>query len=217
MNPDREIVNVALCIQLGEDYIGPFSSSDFTPVDVRNSKLEGMHREHTAYSDPSHPHHEVYTGAFMKHYDTSGDVVRSHMAGQNAISTQQPLTGTQGTFASRFRYYDQKRHDVAEEIEIPHHQRHIPPHRIAHALLIAKAELSHREQNDPSYMPNPHNALSNAGVKAIKNMWNDITANGTNIQDGSNQKVQDARILGQQIARYNIHRDTTGQNIDTQG
>lgn len=192
MNPDREIVNVALCIQLGEDYIGPFSSSDFTPVDVRNSKLEGMHREHTAYSDPSHPHHEVYTGAFMKHYDTSGDVVRSHMAGQ-------------------------KRHDVAEEIEIPHHQRHIPPHRIAHALLIAKAELSHREQNDPSYMPNPHNALSNAGVKAIKNMWNDITANGTNIQDGSNQKVQDARILGQQIARYNIHRDTTGQNIDTQG
>jgi len=151
-----------------------------------------MHREHTAYSDPSHPHHEVYTGAFMKHYDTSGDVVRSHMAGQ-------------------------KRHDVAEEIEIPHHQRHIPPHRIAHALLIAKAELSHREQNDPSYMPNPHNALSNAGVKAIKNMWNDITANGTNIQDGSNQKVQDARILGQQIARYNIHRDTTGQNIDTQG
>ena len=215
MNPDRDIVNAALCIQLGEDYIGPFPSSHFTPVDVRNPKLEGMHREHRAYSDPSHPHHEVYTGEFMKHYNNHGDVVKSHMAAVSLVDN--PPKQRQLTFDSRFRYYDQKRHDVAEEIELPHHQRHIPPHRIAHALLIAKAELSHREQNDPSYMPNPHDSPSNAGVKAIKNMWNDITDNGTNVQNDSNQKVQDARILGQQIARYNIHKETTGQNIDTQG
>lgn len=137
MNPDRDVVNTALCIQLEEDYIGPFPSSHFTPVDVRNPRLEAMHREHRAYSDPSHPHHEVYTGAFMDHYDKSGDVVKAHMAGQDAISAQTgPLTGEQRTFASRFRYYDDKRQRLGEDI--------IPPERTETVLRIAQEVLRSR-------------------------------------------------------------------------
>ena len=218
MNPDRDIVNTALCIQLEEDYIGPFPSSHFTPVDVPNPRLEAMHREHRAYSDPSHPHHEVYTGAFMDHYDKSGDVVKAHMAGQDAISAQTgPLTGEQRTFFSRFRYYDDKRRGLGEDVEIPHQYRHIPPERLAHALVIAKAELMHRQQNDPNYVPEPHKGPSDSGVKAIKQVWNDITDNEENVEKTSNDRIQKARILGTQIAKYNIHKETIGQNIDTQG
>ena len=184
MNPHRDIVNTALRIHLHEQYIGPFPSSYFTPVEVANPKLEAMAREHRQFSDPSHPHHEVYTGAFMNHYDKHGDVVDSHRAAINAVTT--PPKEKQLTLASRFRYHENKRLNT-EEIEIPATHRHIPRKRIEDAIRIAQAELDHRRQNDPNYMPEP---------------------------SGS---VEQASILGNLIARHNIHKETIGQQIDVTG
>ena len=102
-------------------------------VTVANPKLEAMAREHRQFSDPSHPHHEVYTGAFMNHYDKHGDVVDSHRAAINAVTT--PPKEKQLTLASRFRYHENKRLNTEELL---------PPEKTETILRIARGVLRSR-------------------------------------------------------------------------